>query len=327
MIGIMPKKLLPLCILRILETYTDENHKLLQKQIKEKVESEYGIICDRKTVQQNIIFLQEFGYEIAYEDGYYLSEREFDESELRLLIDSVLFSRSVSSNQARTLIEKLKGLSNQYFSNKVKHVSNVNQLNHTDNKQIFYTLDILDEAIEKKKKVSFTYAKYGVDKKLHPIREKKYVVSPYQMVAKGDRYYLIANVEKYDDVIHFRLDRMLDVELLKEKARPKKEVKGMQNWDMPKHMAEHVYMFSQESVNVRFEADKSIISEIVDWFGKDFTVLEEKENTVLIHLKCNEIAMFFWAMQFSEYVTIQSPDSLREKICQVAGDIVERYKK
>ncbi len=323
--GIMPKKLLPLCILRILETYTDEKHKLLQKEIKDKLKNEYGIICDRKTVHQNISFLQEFGYEIDYEDGYYISERDFDDSELRLLIDSVLFSRSISSSQARALIEKLKGLSNKYFADKVRHVSNVNKLNHTDNRQIFYTLDILDEAIETKKKVCFTYAKYGVDKKLHPIREKKYVVNPYQIVAKGDYYYLIANSDKYDDVVHFRLDRMLDIKLLQENVRPKEEVRGLQNWDMPKHMAERVYMFSQESINIRFDADKSIMSEIVDWFGKDFTVLEETETTITIHVKCNEHAMFFWAMQFSEYVTIQAPESLRERICQVAKEVWERY--
>ena len=52
--------------------------------------------------------LRELGYEISMEDGYYLLEREFDDVELRMLIDSVLFAKFLTQKQAKTLIEKLK---------------------------------------------------------------------------------------------------------------------------------------------------------------------------------------------------------------------------
>ena len=57
---IMPKKLLPLCILRILEKNTDSDHRMLQKDLQSRLQEEYGIRCDRKTVQQNILYLKEF---------------------------------------------------------------------------------------------------------------------------------------------------------------------------------------------------------------------------------------------------------------------------
>ena len=37
-----------------------------------------------------------------------------------------------------------------------------------ENRQLFYVLEILDEAIGKKKKVEFTYNSYGTDRKMHP---------------------------------------------------------------------------------------------------------------------------------------------------------------
>ena len=40
------------------------------------------------------------------------------------------------------------------------------------------------------------------------------------MVAVNDKYYLICNVDKYDNVAHFRVDRMTDIKMLQEKVKP-----------------------------------------------------------------------------------------------------------
>ena len=75
----------------------------------------------------------------------------------------------------------------------------------------FYTIDVLDEAISKGKKVSFIYNSYGTDKKLHPKREREYVINPYQMVATNGRYYLICNYDKYDTLSNYRIDRITGI--------------------------------------------------------------------------------------------------------------------
>ena len=94
--------------------------------------------------------------------------RQFEDAELRMLIDSVLFSRTLSGAQAERLIEKLVGLGNKYFHAKVKHVSHLPKLIHSDNKQVLLNLDVLNDAIEQGRKVSFIYNSYGKDFKLHP---------------------------------------------------------------------------------------------------------------------------------------------------------------
>ena len=50
-----------------------------------------------------------------------------------------------------------------------------------------------------------------MDKKLHPRKSEPYIINPYQMVAVNDKYYLICNVDKYDNVAHFRVDRITDI--------------------------------------------------------------------------------------------------------------------
>lgn len=113
------------------------------------------------------------------DDGYYLISREFDEAELRMLIDSVLFLKSLTQKQAKNLVDKLLAMGNRYFSAKVDHIYNLPELHHADNKQLLYALDALNDAIAEKKKISFTYNEYGTDLRLHPKRVEPYIVNPY----------------------------------------------------------------------------------------------------------------------------------------------------
>ena len=321
------KKMLNMLILEILKEYSDQEHRLTQQEIIRLLKSNYDMDCDRRSVKNNVMCLKELGYEISMEDGYYLLEREFDDAELRMLIDSVLFSKNLTQKQAKTLIEKLKGMGNRYFSAKVNHVSNLPELHHGDNKQLMYVLDTINEAISQHKKISFVYNKYGSDFKLHPKREEKYVVNPYQMVANNGFYYLIGNYDKYDDISHYRLDKMTCVEMLTEKVKPQNQVTGLeQGLNLPKHMAEHIYRFSGGSVAINMLVDETIISELVDWFGNDFYVIEKRRNNqVLVRLKCNEQAFFYWALQYGPYVEVLEPVSLRSKIAEAVSEMNEKY--
>ena len=321
------KKMLNMLILEILKEYSDQEHRLTQQEIIRLLKSNYDMDCDRRSVKNNVMCLKELGYEISMEHGYYLLEREFDDAELRMLIDSVLFSKNLTQKQAKTLIEKLKGMGNRYFSAKVNHVSNLPELHHGDNKQLMYVLDTINEAISQHKKISFVYNKYGSDFKLHPKREEKYVVNPYQMVANNGFYYLIGNYDKYDDISHYRLDKMTCVEMLTEKVKPQNQVTGLEHGlNLPKHMAEHIYMFSGESVAINMLVDETIISELVDWFGNDFYVIEKRRNNqVLVRLKCNEQAFFYWALQYGPYVEVLEPVSLRSKIAEAVSEMNEKY--
>ena len=194
-----------------------------------KLKSDYGVeSIDRRSVKANVISLSDMGYDIAMEEeGYYLCEREFEDAELRMLIDSVLFSKTISDTYAKRLIQKLKGFGNIYFDTKVSHVKPTPTLQRTDNKQVLYTVGAINDAMDQKKKISFRYNRYGTDFKMHD-QGKDYVVNPYQMVASNGFYYLLGNVDKYDNVAYFRIDKMTKVEVLEEKAKPRNQVEGLE---------------------------------------------------------------------------------------------------
>ena len=321
------KKMLNMLILEILRQYSDENHSLTQQEIIRLLKQNYGMECDRRSVKNNVQYLKELGYDISMEKGYKLLSREFDDAELRILIDSVLFSKSISTRQAKELIAKIRGLASNYFNAKVSHVCNLPELQRTANKQAMYSLDTINDAIADKKQISFIYNYMGTDFKLHPKREEPYIVNPYQIVANNGRFYLIANYDKYDNVAHFRIDKMTDVKMLSNKTKPMKQVKGLENGlNLPKHMAEHIYMFSGESETVKIKTTADMMSELTDWFGNDFSVMKQDGDEIIARVKCNLNAMRYWALQYGPYVEVLEPKEIRDKLSEDIKAMAEKYK-
>ena len=324
------KKMLNMNILEILKKYSDENHRLNQKEIIDLLESEYQMTVDRKAIKRNLMNLLDSGYELEYTEtvrtnkkgeqetlysDWYLV-RDFTDAELRLLIDSLLFSKHIPYSQCKELIGKLEGLSNKYFKAKVKHIRTLPE-KMPNNKQLFYNIEILDEAISKGKKVEFNYNDFGIDRKLHHRMSsdgtvRKYVVNPYQMAAANGRYYLIANYDRYSNISHYRIDKISNIKILDELVKKQSEL--AESINLPKHMAEHIYMFSGESSRVTMRIDKFLVNDVVDWFGKDVSFYDETEDKVTASVIVNLKAMRYWAMQYANYVEVLKPAKLREQI-------------
>lgn len=345
MYTIPPKKMLILNILDILKKYTDENHRLSAKEIGEILLRDYTQTADRKAIKRNLMNLIDFGYDIEYSEtvrenkngeeeiihsDWYLN-RDFTDSELRLLVDSLLFSKHIPYSQCKDLVGKLEGLSNTYFKSKIQHIRTMPE-KHPPNKALFYAIDVLDEAITKKQRVQFHYVSdYGTDKKprLHQNKDGTttiYKVNPYQMAATNGRYYLICTHKHYPNVSHYRIDRIIDIRLLDESSTPMKEIPALEyGLDLPKHMAEHIYMFSGDGVMVKFRAKKYIMKDILDWFGHDVKFTNESKEDVDVYVRVNENAMFYWALQYGEHIEVMAPVELRERVGKAARTIAGKY--
>jgi predicted DNA-binding transcriptional regulator YafY len=189
-----------------------------------------------------------------------------------------------------------------------------------------YSLDTINDAIAEKKKISFIYNSVGTDFKLHPRRDSVYIVNPYQIVANNGKFYLIGNYDKYDNVAHFRIDRMTDVRMLPDNVKKMKDIPELKDGlNLPKHMAEHIYMFSGKSVAVKMRTTEDMMSELVDWFGTDFRIIEKKEDMITVRISCNENAIRYWALQYGPYVEILSPESLRSQLSEDVKVMYEKY--
>lgn len=321
------KKALNMMILEVLEQYTDSDHRLTQQKIVDLLEKNYGVPCTRQTIKNNLMLLKNMGYDISMWGGIFLKSRLFDNAELRMLIDSVLFSRTLSGEEAERLIKKLTAFGNKYFHAKVKHVCHLPKLIHSDNTDVLRNLDVLNDAIEQGKKVRFTYNSYGKDFQLHPRRKEPYIVNPYQMVANQGRYYLLGNYDKYNNISHYRLDCMTNVQMLDDKVKPKDQVEDFaKGYSLPRHMVEHIYMFSGPSVQVKMRVSEHMMGALIDWFGKEFRIVQEDADKLIVSVACNKLAMRYWALQYGEYAEILEPESLRDEIREAVNYMASFYR-
>lgn len=338
------KKMLIINILDILRKYTDENHRLSQKEIIDILENEYDMKAERKSIKRNLMNLIDFGYDIEFSESTRLNKsgeeetlytdwylrREFEDSELHLLIDNLVFTKSISRAHCKELIDKIEGLSNIYFKSRTKNVHNLPE-SLPENKQLFYTIEVLDEAISKGKQVQFTYNYYDIDKKMHARCDadnhpRTYIMNPYQLVATNGRYYLICNNDKYDNLSNYRIDYITDIQLLKHPAKKISKVSGAKNGlNLSEHMAEHIYMFAGNSIHVKLRAKRYLITDIIDWFGKDIRFTNASDDEVDVSLSVNEKAIFYWAMQFGEHIKILEPQSLINSIRTTAQNVANQY--
>ena len=335
--GFEAKKLIIVRIMQILERYSDLNHPLTQEEIIKKLYDDYGIEAERKAIGRNIQLLQDMferdsmtktATAIVIESdkrkGTYIDKRLFEDAELRLLIGGVLASKHISENYSKDLIEKLSSLSNKYFKSNVKHVYSVKDWDKTENKALFWNIEIIDEAIEKSRQITFDYNKYGADKKLH--KTSSHTASPYQLILHNQHYYLVFLSEKWKNIGHFRVDKITNIEITDEPSTPLRSVAGYANGlDYKKYATSLPYMFTDETEKITFECDGSVMDQVVDWFGKNINISDLGGGKYEVTVTASPNAMEYWAMQYLNYVEIKSPTGLRERIKQNLIAAEEKY--
>ena len=279
------------------------------------MEGIYGLSPDRRTVYSAVELLQDLGYDISnYEEngrGYYFRGRELELSEVLLVTDAIYSCPVITGKQSNDLVKKLQGSLSTYKRKQYRHLTIARDGKKGSNKQVFLNIEILDEAITKKRKISFTYLEYDTTKKLVPRRAKPYVGSCYGMTYMNEHYYLICLMGSHTDLSLYRIDRMKDVEILDEKA-------DMKEFDKAQ-IQSAIYAYLGAPETIEFRADKSILSDVIDKFGTEIFIIDE-ENSFTATFTAPPQGIKFWALQYLDHVEITKPAWLRQEI----ADIVKR---
>lgn len=207
-------KLRPFYVAKMLYEQTDEDHYLTIAQIIEQLDRNYGISTSRGTVGNDIKALQELGVEIEVESStqkrFYLIGRRFDLPELKTLIDAVESARFIPKEKSALLVKKLSSLTSYYNTEKLVRNVDVENRIKAENEKIYYIMEALNDAINARKKVSFQYFTYNVQKEQKPRHDGyTYTFSPYKLIWNGDYYYVVGYSEKHNGIGNFRVDRIV----------------------------------------------------------------------------------------------------------------------
>ena len=321
-------------ILDILNMETDEDHMLTMPEIKERLAVK-GIEAERKSITRDINLLIDLGYDIStFEEnrkGYYMRERTFEECELRILIDAVLSSKCITKKKSGELVKKLETLGSRHMADKFWSQICLDERIKCTNEEIYYNIDKINRSISKNSKITFKYYSYDVNKGFVACKEgKNYEINPYALVWHEDFYYLIGMHDKYNDFTHYRVDKMKDIIITKEKRKDISYIPEHRNGFDTAHYMKGVFkMFTGEKDKVEIKFSNSLINAAIDRFGENVTMRKVDDTHFVLATDAYAGEGFVsWIMQFGGKAEVLYPGKLREdikaKVNELKGIYVEK---
>ena len=303
-----------LYIYKMLCELTDDEHYLTVNQIIRLLKERYEIEAYRTTVIKDIETLKLVGVNIeavrATQNRYSLTAQVFEMPELKLLIDAVESSRFITDRKSRTLVVKLTTLASSYKAEELKRHLHTERRIRGNNEKIYYIIDAVNEAIDRKKKIRFQYVYYDMRKK-KKLRHggEWYLFSPYALVWNGDYYYMLGFSDKYGEITSFRIDRIAaQPEVLSEDAQPKPK-----DFNLDQYLNTHFRMVNSPVQEVTLRCQASTMDAVIDRFGTKIPVQEIVadewfETTVEVG---TGLTFYNWIFGFGGKIRIMGPDSVK----------------
>ena len=324
----MPKsdnqKLKIFYILDYLQQNSHEEHPVRAAELIHMLDRQHNIRCDRKTVYSDIAALMDYGVDIVTKSGknggYFIASRNFELSELKLLIDAVQSSRYLTEKKSRELIEKLCKECSVHDARLMKRNVLVSGRVKSMNETIYYSVDTIQEAIAENKQITFRYFDWGIDGKRR-YREKDYHASPYGLCQDSEYYYLLAHSDRHG-VTSYRIDRMSDIALSSADRTPCPELTG-------KALIEHAnrlfHMYSGDAVDVKMRFHKDLTNVVIDRFGNNTMLIPDGDDHFVFTVRVAVSPMFLsWVIGFGKKARIVYPESVKDQCRQMCLEALDQ---
>lgn len=319
-----------LYILDFLKRESDEEHPVTAADICEYLDSQ-GIAAERKSVYADISALTDYGADIVRSGsprGWFLASREFEEPEIYLLADAVRTAGFISAAKTRELVKKLDSFVSRYQAQKRENRVYFSSCAKSVNEEIFYSIDKISRAVSEKKKIGFEY----VNRVLSPDRtiekqKREMLISPYALTWQDDHYYVIGNYEKYDNLIHLRLDRMYKVKITDIPQRHFSEVSEYTDYfDTPDYTAKLFGMHGGEIYDIELKCSKKITEQVADRFGEDIFIKKVTDEDFCFTVRAAlSDALVSWVISYGDRVKVLEPQILRDMVISRTEKVLGLY--
>ncbi len=330
--GDFPKRAKLLLLLDYLKQHTDEQRP---KKLSDMLEylSEQGVEAERKAVYADIALLRDLGYDIVKtSDGgaaYFLGERCMELAEAEICASAVSAARFITQKKSEELIGRLGALFSNTQAALFKSRMELARTLKTRNEEIYYNIDKIVRAQNANRKISFLYFEYLPDKTLRLRRDgRRYEVSPYSLMWFEDAYYLVCNMDKYDDLAHFRVDRMTRVEILAGPRRSVAEVSEYKNYiDFDEYHRSVFFMFGGKPQQVRIRFREELATAVFDRLGLDVDVSNARDGCFTASASVRVSPGFIsWLTVFGDKAEVLYPESLRDDMKQLIKSLAGVYR-
>lgn len=324
------QKLKVLYLMDILRTETDPEHGLTMPQLIERLAAK-GIDAERKGIYRDIETLREFGMDVRQLKRqpvqYALAERDFELSQLTLLVDAVQSSRFLSDGASNALVKSVRQLASAEERKALNKQVHVHGRPKRQDRSNFVAVDQLQDAIARKSKVSFRYYKYGAGKER--VARKggaAHVVTPVNLTYSDGNYYLVAYSASDGEVRNYRVDRMGRIAVTGE---PVDRNEVIARYDLDEAARTAFGMYDGERVVATIEVDADLMNVVVDRFGRDVDAMPSDDGkTATVTVPVRESPVFYgWLATLGDGAEVVRPKALRADYAKWLREILDRYGK
>ncbi len=316
-------------LMKIMLEKTDEEHGLTMSEILDEL-SAYGVEAERKSIYTDFEDMLQLGVEIISDKRgrscrYHVASRQFEQAELKLLIDAIQSSRFITEKKSRQLINKIKTLASENEARDLQRQVYVHGRIKSMNESIYYNVDEINTAINDNRKISFNYYKWDTDKELVPRRGgDSYVVSPWALTWDDENYYMVAFDDESSMIKHYRVDKMMHIEVLDESREGKSLFR---DFDIAAYSRRNFGMYSGELKNVTIEFPDEMVGVFIDRFGKDIPVRKAGKGRSRTRVEVAVSEQFFgWIMGLGTGVVVTAPQSVVNDISKAAKAFAKNYR-
>ncbi|MBR0399059.1 MAG: WYL domain-containing protein [Eubacterium sp.] len=319
-------KMALLIMLRELLQKTDEEHTLNAAELIRILEK-YGYNADRRTIYSNVEILSDFGIDVQKKEdapGYFIASREFELPELKLLVDAVQSSKFITRKKSEELIGKLMKLTNEQKATELNRSVYIRNRMKSGNEKVYYNVDDLHNAMNMDLQITFQYGEWNTAKRLIAKRDgKKYRVSPWALTWNDENYYLIAYDEIDGRIKHFRVDKMIRIELTEE---PRSGREQFRDFDLAAFAKKTFGMYGGPDADVTLRCEKHLVGVLIDRFGDDIMIVPEGEDYIHVHVPVSVSPQFFgWVTGLGSGMEIVSPEHVRKEYLAFLQGVMKAY--
>ena len=307
----MPNKDRTLLVLKYLQDHSDGRRSVSTRDIRNML-AEHGHNATVLTVRRDIKAIRDVGYDVQIreEEGkltrYFYTDRALSLPEAQTLVDAVVAAQFLTPAKSTAVIEMLKDIVGPGCSEELEPYIAVSDQVKAPNEQILLIIQDICRAIHSKRKISFVYMTLDIDLGRIPKHDGHvYIVSPYATVWKEDRYYLIGYSEKHEQVAVFRIDRIDQLKILKERLKNPPEDYSLQDY---LDKAFRMYGKGPEDTVV-LRCRREMLDHIRDRFGDKARIRKISEETFEATVEVILSATFYgWLHQYVGEITLISPE-------------------
>ena len=329
-------RILSALVYKILLEETDEDHPLLvasldsnRKTISKSLLDQYKIAVNPRTISLTLLDLEKIGIVIqknhSKRGGWYPA-RDIDEDFARVILLSLYGSNALPNNEIEEISAALtpvigKSVPEEYdrmFASEIAPWE----------KRIPGNMAVINEAIKRDRRISYTYALNADDGNVYPPEEgyiPEKTVNPLAIIAQHGDFYLLYSLGGKEQIRSLRIDNIYSVKISREQRIIP------EGFNVKEYMKDRPYAFTGEiqEFKVLLEKDEhghenGKIRFIRQYFGNRAKYERSSDGKLYATIRTDWNSFKWWYVQYADIFRIIEPEEMREEVKKYAKNLLRK---